>query len=82
MQKKIYGVYDEKTEMFNEPYYSFTDAQAKRAFTDAVNDPGHPFGMHPADYTLFRLGTLDTSTGVITAEKNSLGNGVEFRIQD
>lgn len=81
MQQEIFAVYDEKAEAFMTPFFLQTIAMAIRAITDCVNDPSHNFGAHPADYTLFHIGTYDTQTSVIVSCKKSLGNGVEFKTQ-
>ena len=78
MLKRIYCVHDVKSEAFLEPFFAPTDAVATRSFGDCVNNPQHPFGQHPADYTLFRIGEWNDSHGAIIPEDPiSCGNGVE-----
>jgi hypothetical protein len=77
--KKIFTVYDEKSEAFLQPFFLDTNGQAIRAITDCVNDLNHQFGKHPSDHTLFSLGTFDDSDGTFQTSKVSLGCLVEFK---
>jgi len=79
MLHKLFTIYDEKAEIFIPPFFVPTIGLAIRAFTDCVNDDEHQFGRHPQDYTLFEIGEFDDSTAlIITGDKKSIGNGVEF----
>jgi len=77
---QIFTVYDEKAMCFMPPFFVPAIGLATRTFSDCINSAEHHFSKHPADYTLFKLGTFDDNTGeFILEEKKSLGNGVEFR---
>lgn len=69
MKFGIYTVYDSQAQAHLPPFFLATDAMAKRAFSDAVNDSSHQFAKHPSDYTLFRIGEYDDFTGVITHQE-------------
>ena len=56
---KIFTVFDEKAESYMQPFYMQTTGAAIRAFEDTCNDPASAFNKHPADYTLFEVGTFD-----------------------
>ena len=74
-----FTVYDSKAETFMPPFFVPSKGLAIRAFEDCVNSADHHFGKHPADYTLFSLGTFDMDVGHFNfTEKQSVGNGVEF----
>lgn len=79
MIKKVFTVYDEKSEAYLQPFFLDTVGQAIRAITDCVSDPNHQFCRHTSDYTLFQLGDFDDSTGQFTDEKKSLGSLLEFK---
>lgn len=81
MIKKVFTVYDEKSEAYLQPFFLDTIGQAHRAITDCVNDINHQFGRHTADYSLFQLGEYDDSTGSFTGEKKCLGSLLEFKTQ-
>jgi len=71
MIHKIYAVYDSKGESYTPPFFDHAEGRAIRTFADCCNDPGHQFGKHPNDYTLFDLGVYDDNTGTITQDKIS-----------
>ena len=76
----MYTVYDSKAETFMPPFFVPAKGLAIRAFEDCINSMEHHFGKHPADYTLFELGSFDTNAGEfnLLSSKQSVGNGVEF----
>lgn len=65
MQHHIFSVFDTKADAFLLPFFFATEGQAVRAIKDCVYDRDHMFGRHPADYSLFRLGTFEDSTGSV-----------------
>lgn len=65
----IYGVYaikDAKTS-FMPCNVDYNDASAIRNFEHAVMAPDSLMRSHPADYTLYRLGSYNTETGLIVS---------------
>ena len=81
MIKKVFTVYDDKSEAYLQPFFLDTVGQARRAITDCVNDVNHQFCKHPSDYTLFELGTFDDSTGEFTKCRKTHGNLIEYKTQ-
>lgn len=81
MSKKIYTVYDQKSDAYLLPFYMDTDGQATRAFSDLVNDSQHEFGKHPEDYTLFSLGDYNESNAKFSICETpiSMGLAIEFK---
>ena len=66
----IYGVYaikDAKTS-FLPCNVDYNDASAIRNFEHAVMAPDSLMRSHPADYTLYRLGSYNTETGIILSK--------------
>lgn len=77
--QKLYSVHDVKAETYMPPFCVPSKGLAIRAFEDCINSDDHHFGKHPADYTLFEVGTFDTDSGKLTyTDKISIGNGVDF----
>ena len=75
----IFTVYDQKAVTFMPPFFVPSKGLAIRAFEDCINSEDHHFGKHPADYTLFSLGSFDTDLGeFVLTDRISVGNGVEF----
>lgn len=62
----LFCVFDAKLASFNVPFVQKTEAGAVRAFSDLVQDKRSAVSMHPEDYTLFCVGSFDSSTGVLT----------------
>lgn len=62
MLHRIYTIRDAKAEAGLPPFFSQNDATACRAVADLVNDPGHQFGKHSVDYTMYMVGTYDDVT--------------------
>lgn len=81
MIKKVFTVYDEKSQAYLQPFFLDTVGQATRAMTDCCNDPNHAFCRHTADYTLFQLGEYDDSKGVFSGKKKLIGSLLEFKTQ-
>jgi len=82
MLRKVFSVFDDKSEAYLQPFFMETEGQARRAISDCVNDPGHQFSKHPADYTLFYICDFDDSVGqfVYYNEPNKgLGNLLTFK---
>lgn len=80
---KIFTVHDAKASYYLQPFFGRANGEAIRSFSEAINSPDHQFAKHHADFTLFELGSYDESTGLITPlpQPVSLGNGVDFKIQ-
>ncbi len=80
MESVLLSIFDVKADCFLPPFFAPSVAHGVRTFSDFSNDLETPIGMHPADYTLFHLGTFNKSSGVVhVIDRVSLGNGVEFR---
>lgn len=59
------AVFDAAVGAFNRPFFVPAIGLAVRSFTDEVNrmEAGNTMCAHPADFTLFRLGTYSELTG-------------------
>jgi len=75
--QRIYTIYDSKVAAFLRPFFCRSDAEAIRAFTDTVTDPGSLLNKHPEDFSLFVVGDFDEETGrVVSGKVVSLTTGV------
>lgn len=61
----IYAVHDKKALCYLNMFYRSHDGEALRSFADDIAEPKCPFAKHPEDYSLFKLGTVDTNSGEI-----------------
>lgn len=79
---KIFTIFDVKAGAYLPPFYLPQTAMAVRTFADCIKDPEHSFGKHPEDYTLMAIGSFDDMTALaITTPPESLGNGLEFKVE-
>lgn len=84
MIQLMFAVHDVKAEAYLPPFFLHTAGMAKRIFQDCINDEKHQWGRNPSDYTLFQLGAFNDATASMTLENapKSLGNGMEYRIEN
>lgn len=76
MKTNIYSVLDLKTGVFCTPFFMLTDEAAIRDFSHAASDLNTTVGRHPADFTLYRIGSFQDVTGLITTEPSLVPLGV------
>lgn len=76
----IYGIYDNKVEAYNTPFFARSNGEAIRMFANAVNQEGSDFNRWANDYCLYRIGSFNADTGEIidTTHKENLGLAVEY----
>lgn len=80
---KVFTIRDGACEAFMRPFFAQAAGAAIREFADLANNPEHPVGQHPEDYTLFEIGWFDEATGEICGLElgpRSLGNGSTFQV--
>ncbi len=71
MKMNIYAIYDTASGLYSRPFFTQSDSEAIRSFSDIAGDAEHPIGKHPKDYTLFRIGIYDDANAKLTDEDNS-----------
>lgn len=69
MKLNMYSIFDTASGVYERPFCFQSDGQASRAFSDIANDPEHPIGKHPEDYSLVRIGTYDDNKGRLVPEE-------------
>lgn len=83
MIHRIFTVYDNAVEAYLRPFFAMTSGEAERIFRDTINDSASPFSRHPADYSLFEIGTYDdVSATIVPDSPRSLGNALTFVNKD
>jgi len=84
MKHKMFVIFDSKAHAYMTPFFMHHEDMAIREFSNAVNDQEHAFGKHPADYTLFEIGSYADNTAQIEINKASinLGVGIQFKTQE
>ncbi|WNK13825.1 MAG: hypothetical protein [Microvirus sp.] len=68
MKLNVYAIFDNAARAYLPPFFLLRDTMAIRSFTEAVNSKDHPLNKFPQDYSLFRLGSFDDSSGQIDNE--------------
>lgn len=83
MKFGIYSIRDKLSGYMN-IFLERSDVLAQRGFSTVVNDCGSAIYCNPGDYDLYKLGSFDTDSGVITANNpdfvcsaSNLFNGVK-----
>lgn len=68
MEHIIAAILDQATDTYGRPFVARTDAEAVRTIKMEVNrsEPGNMLNTHAQDYSLFKVGTWDDDTGIIT----------------
>lgn len=81
MITKAFAIYDGKGKMFGVPFFMPQPGLATRAFMDLVNDPQSTVNRHPADYTLYQIGSFDDNSGELFSDDPHvlLGHGSDFK---
>lgn len=64
--KRLYSIFDEKSETFTAPFVARNDKDGSRILTDMLIYGGdNLMARHPEDYILYCLGDFDIRTGKI-----------------
>ena len=84
MKQHVFAVYDSKAEIFHNPIFFKAKGEALRSFADEVNREGSNMNKHPADYTMFLIGTYDVELGHLESNSTpvSMGLAHDFLEQD
>jgi len=78
MKLNAYTIYDTASGTYMRPFFSQADGQAVRGFKDIATDADHEVGKHPEDYTLYRVGAFNDTTGKLEGEElEKLTTGLE-----
>ncbi len=77
---QIFDIFDSATGSYARPFFMLSKAEATRAFIDIINDEQSSIHKHPADFTLFHLGSFDQETAefkTLTAP-SSMGKAIQY----
>jgi len=76
MKLNVYSVLDTKTGIFCRPFFMPNDAAALRDLQFAAADLSTDVGRYPSDFNLFRIGSFQDVTGLITPEPAPVSLGL------
>lgn len=85
MIKNVFAIHDSKASCHNESFMYRTIPEAIRAFVHAAKNQDTPMGAHPADFTLFHVGTYSLETGLHSQLKDgkvNLGNLLDLSTEE
>lgn len=76
----VYAIYDSAAQSYQAPFAVANKGSAMREFIDACNNKDTFLAKHPADYTLFLLGTFDDLSATFNMELAPVrvGTAIEF----
>jgi len=78
MQKIVFSIYDQITQVYSTPFFATNVPHGQRLFANAVQDVHSEISRNPHDFDLVQLGTFDDLTGAIEytpLQKNPLNGG-------
>jgi len=80
MVVKIFSIYDDKAQVYSNPFFMPHVGMATRAFADLVIDGQSNISKHPSDFKLYQIGEFDDVSGeVISSNKPIFINAaIEF----
>lgn len=61
--RQLYSIRDNETSSFMDLFCETHDVEAKRQFIQVVNNPKTKINQFPRAFELYRLGTMECSTG-------------------
>jgi hypothetical protein len=81
MKLNVYSIFDSAAKAYTNPFFMHNDGLAIRAFSDNVNsEQENNISKHPDQFTLFRIGEFDDSSGEIKTDiVKSLGTGLQYQ---
>jgi len=62
---KAFSVRDQKTELFNTPFWQKSHGEAERNFSTLVRDEKSTIAQYPEDYDLYYIGDYDDAKGLL-----------------
>lgn len=65
MIKQVFSIYDEKGQVYGDPFYYTHQGEAVRAVTEAMQDFNTMLAKYPADFKLYALGQFDNTKGIM-----------------
>lgn len=63
MKHLLFSIFDDKAQIYSQPFPQAHDGVAIRNFSDEVQNPQSQISKHPSDYKLYKLGEFDDNAG-------------------
>lgn len=71
MKLLAYSLRDMKADSFQAPFFVPNETAARRLIPVLAQNPNSDVGRYPADFMMYRIGSLDTDTGFLSSESPS-----------
>lgn len=68
MKLLMFAVHDRVTEAFGSPFTAQTEAEAKRMFLTAAQDPDTNLFKNPDDFSLYHIGSFNNAGGELVPQ--------------
>lgn len=68
MEKMVFSIRDNKSQIFQPPFMAHNNADAERSIIAAASAPNSMIGQFPTDFELYFVGKYDDSTGKFLLE--------------
>lgn len=68
MEKYYFAIYDQKAEVYTDPFIQPSISTAIRALDHEFEEKTSMLARYPEDYALYLLGVFDTKTGIFVPE--------------
>lgn len=66
MIKRMFAIYDAKTQVYHPPFMAHNEQDAMRQVLEVISEGRNMISKYPADYTLVEVGSFDDSKGIVT----------------
>jgi len=80
MKLKVFSIFDEKAQVFSQPFFMAHNGLALRAFSDLVGEKGTNVNKHPSDFKLYNIGFYDDVSGALESlsQPEFLANATDY----
>lgn len=76
----VAAVMDRQMNAYSAPTFWPTEGTVMRKFQEDANDLNSPIYKHSNDYSLWRLGYFEDSTGEFTNDKEKLAEAANYKV--
>lgn len=80
MVLKVFSIFDVKSAIFSQPFFSSNNVTALRSFSDLVGESGNQVSKHPEDFKLYCIGDFNDNSGGLAScpQPEFLANASDF----
>lgn len=77
----VYSLFDQKANVFSQPFFCVNHSVALRSFGQAATDSSTQISRTPSDFSLFHIGAFDDSDATFINQNPTvnLGSATQFQ---